>query len=494
MNKLFILVHRILGILLCLLCFSWCVSGIVLIYHGYPRVGPDQRLPRQEVLDSARLEPMQGLWKRLPEDVLGKNLTLNNPYGRPVFHYGRWRDVEDVYMDSTYALPANTYPLCEEHARLWCPNHRIERVDTMYKLDVWIPFGQLKRDLPIYAFYYDGPEHYRLYVSSRTGDILHFSSWEQRAWAWIGAIPHWLYITSIRQNMQSWDALLYWSTLISMIMCITGAVLGVRAYWLNRRKGFLHSPYKKRWFKWHHITGFFFGIFLFMWLFSAWAPMSSTFSRLFLVEKGEGKAFRAVASVGKSLSADAYRLDYRTAIATVTREHGAVKEIMWGSYQDIPLYKVRTVDSLYTIDASADTFRQFRVTEEMIYAAVEKLAGDSIRYSITKMNEYDHYYISRRKGRLPLPVYKVTMETKGNDVYYYNLESETPQHYDDNGRWRRWTFRGLHRLDFKFLLDRPVLWTVVMWTLLLGCTFVSLSGIILSVKYLIRLARRKKSY
>ncbi len=492
MIKFFIHVHRLLGVLLCILCFSWCISGIVLIYHGYPRVGPDKSLPRQEALDCAQLPSMQEVWQRLPKDVLGKNLTLNNPYGRPVFHYGRWRDIEDVYMDPAYVLPDNTYPLCEEHARLWCPDHHIVKVDTMHKLDVWIPFGQLKRDLPVYAFYYDGPEHYRLYVSSRTGDILHFSSREQRFWAWIGAIPHWLYITSIRQDMQSWNALLYWSTLVSMIMCVAGAFLGVRAYWLNRRKGLLRSPYKKQWFRWHHITGFFFGIFLFTWLFSAWAPMSSTFSSLFKQQKGKDMASRPQVSDRGALPAEAYRLDYRAAIASIAKEHGEVKEISWGNYQDIPLYKVRTVDEIYTLDASADSVCPFRITEEMVYAAAKKLAGDTVQYTISRMDEYDNYYISRRKGRLPLPAYKVTMETENNDVYYFNLESEKPQHYDDNGRWRRWAFRGLHRLDFKFLLDRPVLWTVVMWTLLLGCAFVSLSGIVLFVKYIIRLIRRPR--
>jgi len=40
----------------------------------------------------------------------------------------------------------------------------------------------------------------------------------------------------------------------------------------------------------------------------------------------------------------------------------------------------------------------------MIFAAVKRLAGDSTTYSITKMNEYDNYYISRRRP-LPLPVF-----------------------------------------------------------------------------------------
>lgn len=46
-------------------------------------------------------------------------------------------------------------------------------------------------------------------------------------------------------------------------------------------------------------------------------------------------------------------------------------------------------------------------------------------------------------------------------------------------------------LDFKFLVERPVLWTVVIWTLLLGGAVVSFTGIVLSVKYIIRLIKSR---
>lgn len=488
--KFFIQAHRILGVLCCLLCFAWCISGLVLLYHSFPRVGADVRLPRQVALDSAELLPMDLIWQRIPEQARKQNLSLNNPYGQPVFHYGYWRSANDIYMDSTYSLPEDIYPLCEQHAREWLPDRNIIRVDTMYTQDIWIPYDQLRRDLPVYAFYYDGPEDYHLYVSSRTGDVIHFSSREQRFWAWVGAIPHWLYIMPIRLNTMLWGKLLYWSSVISFIMCLTGIVVGIRAYWLNRRKGFLRSPYKKQWFKWHHITGFIFGLFLSAWLFSAWGSTTPWVADLLSKQqREEGETF--FGRMNRSLlPPETYRLDYRTAIAAITREKGAVKEIAWGRHEETPIYKIRTVDSLYTVDASADTVRPFRITEEMIYASAKRLSGDSVKYTVTKMEEYDNYYISWRKGRLPLPAYKVELETKMRDVYYYNLESDMPQHFNDANRWRRWTWRGLHFMEFKFLLDRPVVWTIVIWVLVLGCAAVSFTGIILSIKYLFRLCRR----
>ena len=157
-------------------------------------------------------------------------------------------------------------------------------------------------------------------------------------------------------------------------------------------------------------------------------------------------------------------MDYRKAITLTATPDDPVKTIEWTHYQGIPLYRLRTVSKEVTLDASTDTIRPFRITEEMILAAVKRLAGDSTTYSITKMNEYDNYYISRRRP-LPLPVYKVTFDNKAKDCYYYNLESFRPVHYDTNGRWKRWLYRGLHTLDIKFLVERPALWTVVIWTL-----------------------------
>ena len=210
------------------------------------------------------------------------------------------------------------------------------------------------------------------------------------------------------------------------------------------------------------------------------APLPS-----WLFSKQDSSGFRQSPAERQAPSPASYVLDYRKAIALTATPDDPVKTIEWTHYQGLPLYRLRTISKEVTLDASADTIRPFRITEEMIFAAVKRLAGDSTTYSITKMNEYDNYYISRRRP-LPLPVYKVTFDNEAKDCYYYNLESFRPVHYDTNGRRKRWLYRGLHTLDIKFLVERPALWTVVIWTLLLGGAIVSFTGIVLSVKYIIR--------
>lgn len=481
LTKLFIHIHRILGLILCILCFSWFISGIVMIYHSFPRVSQEDRFTRAEILDTNGLPAIQDVLFRLPAKTPIHGLSLNNPYGDPVFSIGGGRQSVELYADTNVVAPVINYALCENRAARWCADRKITRVDTLRTLDQWIPLAHYKREFPIYKFYFDGPEKYQLYVSSRTANILQFTDSDNRFWAWFGAIPHWVYFTVIRGNQNLWTQFMYWACYLGMFMCFTGFVLGIRSYWLARRKGFLRSPYKKQWFKWHHITGFFFGIFVFTWILSGYMSMAPLPSWLF--GKQDSRGFRQSPAERQAPSPADYALDYRKAIALTATSDDPVKTIEWTHYQGIPLYRLRTVSKEVTLDASTDTIRPFRITEEMILAAVKRLAGDSTTYSITKMNEYDNYYISRRRP-LPLPVYKVTFDNKAKDCYYYNLESFRPVHYDTNERWKRWLYRGLHTLDIKFLVERPALWTVVIWTLLLGGAVVSFTGIVLSVKYL----------
>lgn len=489
-TRLLIHIHRILGIILCILCFSWFISGIVMIYHSFPRVSQEERFARQQALDTASLPAMQDVLRRLPADVRPGGISLDNPEGQAVFHFGNRRKSHDLYADTNAVAPVVNYALCEWRAKNWCPNNNITRVDTLHALDQWIPLAHNKRELPVYKFFYDGPEGYQLYISSRSGNILQFTDSGKRLWAWFGAIPHWVYFTVIRENQNLWTRFMYWSCYLGMFMCFTGFVLGIRSYWLNRRKGFLRTPYKKPWFKWHHVTGFFFGIFVFTWILSGYMSMAPLPSWLFGEQKPRGMTRQGMPDKGTP-APDTYTLDYRDAIAAVSRTHGPVKQVEWTHYEGIPLYKLRTERESVTLDASVDSIRPFRITEEMVYAAIKRLTRDTVPYTVTKMEEYDNYYISRRRP-LPLPAYKVELDNEAKDCYYYNLESFQPAHYDTNGRWKRWLYRGLHTLDIKFLVERPVLWTIVIWTLLLGGAAVSFTGIVLSVKYIIRLCKRRK--
>ena len=57
------LVHRWLGMLLCAFFAMWFISGVVMMYVGYPKLTPAERLERLPTLRTAPvvLEPGQAL-------------------------------------------------------------------------------------------------------------------------------------------------------------------------------------------------------------------------------------------------------------------------------------------------------------------------------------------------------------------------------------------------------------------------------------------------
>jgi hypothetical protein len=55
LRKIAIVLHRWLGVFLCLLFAMWFLSGIVMMYWSYPEVGAPDRLERAPVLDASRI-------------------------------------------------------------------------------------------------------------------------------------------------------------------------------------------------------------------------------------------------------------------------------------------------------------------------------------------------------------------------------------------------------------------------------------------------------
>ncbi len=51
-----------------------------------------------------------------------------------------------------------------------------------------------------------------LYISSRTGTAVQLTTASQRFWNWMGAIPHWIYFTSLRERPELWTQVVVWSS------------------------------------------------------------------------------------------------------------------------------------------------------------------------------------------------------------------------------------------------------------------------------------------
>ena len=86
----------------------------------------------------------------------------------------------------------------------------------------------------------------------------------------------------------------------------------------------------------------------------------------------------------------------------------------------------------------------------------------------------DAYYFGPHEPAA-LPVYRIILDDGAR--YYLDPNSGALlRRADANGRWHRWLFGGLHRLDFTASLRSRPLWDVIMIVLLLGGLALAATG------------------
>ena len=89
----------------------------------------------------------------------------------------------------------------------------------------------------------------------------------------------------------------------------------------------------------------------------------------------------------------------------------------------------------------------------------QRIAGDQGIAEQGLLTEEDAYYYSRQRRRFEqvvLPVYRVILKDEEQTRYYLDPNTGALlQRADATGRWRRWLFSGLHRLDFTETVEEP---------------------------------------
>ena len=128
----------------------------------------------------------------------------------------------------------------------------------------------------------------------------------------MGAIPHWVYFTILRQDKDLWVKSVVILSALGILMTVSGIWVGIDAYLQRyRRQKKLASPYKKKWYWWHHVTGVLFGIFVLTWIFSGMMSLVDTPSWLGRT-RNESSVDRVLSH--RNVSSLNYKLDYRTVV------------------------------------------------------------------------------------------------------------------------------------------------------------------------------------
>jgi len=454
----------------------WFVSGLVLIYHSFPNVDKSQLYEKKEALPSS-LPAIQEIISRLPEDDQNiRSLQVRNFQDQTLFTLKTKENTYTFCIDTLHIPRSVTWETVQQVAHHWVDAPAL-RVDTLYERDIWIMYTRYIRELPIYKFYFDDDEKHQLYISSKTGEVQQFTTANERFWAWAGSIPHKFYFPFLRKNTDLWINVLTVSGVIGLIASLTGLFVGIyvlrQRYKQHQR---LESPYRKQWYKWHHITGIFFGIFLATWAFSG-AMSMQRIPQWVIKTHGEYRVTESQLR-GKRLPLSAYKLDYRQ----IRDVYPDVKEVEWSWFRDVPVYNLIVGNHTLTIDASTSIIKELFLPESQVEKSIISVHGEDACFKMSLIDKYEEYYLAR-KDSLPLPAYKVEVENADKSLYYIDPKTGDFKYLNRSRKAKKWIFSGLHYLHIQWLWERPVLWTIVIWVLCTGGAIVSLTGSWLGLRY-----------
>lgn len=485
-RTLMIKTHRVLGTLVSIFFVAWFLSAFVMIYHGFPKFSSDEAhrlypsLPNFSPSDSL-LAGMEAMRSHSPE---GKPSSLSLSYNPVVGHHlatsGGGEEHWFTLEGKAITPEAPTVEVCHRVAAFW--SDKIERIDTLTTLDQWTPFSRLREDLPFYRLNLS-QQGREVYLSGRDGHIITEHTRSERVWAWLGAIPHWVYFTWIRENRDLWQNLIIFLSALGSLMTLTGLYIGIDVFVRTRKsKHGMHSPYKRRSYRWHHIMGTLGGIFILAWVFSGLMSLADVPESV----NGSPKQNAREALGEQALPLGSYPKNLINQILS----RGDVRSLRWSSVGNIPT--IKATDSLgQTIcyDARTDLPTPLNLEHSQLEQLIGHIYTDHT-WQIDRLEEYDGYYISRN-GSLPLPVWRIQIEAEDNPYIYVHSQSGMVRTLDRRDRWQMWVYNKPHSLKFTWLVDKPILWQIVCWVLLLVGTVVSVTGVILGVRYLRRSLKPK---
>lgn len=463
--------HRYLGVAVGLVMLVWCLSGFVMMYHGYPRLAEADRLRGLEPLrfgppcDPARL----GLASGIP--VADASVEMLG--GRPILSL-RFEHGAPVRLDLHTCARAGPVSALEAEAvaALFTAAHGWPgalRDQGVIASDQWTVNGASHRG-PVRRLSLDDPAHTDVYVAVRTGEIAQRTTRKDRVLGWLGAVPHWLYPTLLRRNGELWSQVVIWTSLVGVFLTATGLVVGITR--LRRYKSGRWSPYRG-WFLWHHVTGLVFGVLTLTWVASGLLTMSP-WGWLESPAYGEWRARLAGPVAGEELA--------RFLRAVEARAGGAVR------YELAPLRDrfamlARTAEGDATrLDAGGEEAPLARSELTRAVAAVAPAPFDTVLLR----REDAFLYAGYDQPPPPLPALRVTLHDRERTALYLDATSgRLLRAVDRAERLGRWTRTALHDWDFPALRTRP-LWDGVVLLLLAGVTATCGTGAWLSIRRVTR--------
>jgi hypothetical protein len=503
LKKSLIFTHRWLGVSLCALFLLWFISGIVVMYSDFPSVSAEDRLERSPSLDGSKIRASPAeAFAILKTQQQPREVRLNTFDGRPVYRFRIGHREQVVYADTGVEQVLVSPEMMRRIAMTWTGQRgNVVKVESLEEVDQWTVQGGIRNVRPVWK--YSWPNGEQVYISGVSGEVVQYTTTSSRVWAYLGAIPHWLYFTPLRKHHLEWSQFVIWSSALGTVSVILGIAVGVWMYSPLKCYRFSGAPtsipYRGQ-KRWHMILGLIFGLTAGTWVFSGFLSMDPFPTRTDPAGEstvGNGKGGAGDGGNIPDALRGTFQLDSfdakppERALAQIGDLN--VKEIEFGSFAGQPVY-LAALGRAETriIPVHGEPMTEF--DKDRIIEIINHAAGSDQLAELRLMKEYDAYYLDRRHKR-PLPVILVRLRDAANTRYYINPKTAGVAGYYNSSRWMaRWLYHGLHSLDFPWLYKYRPLWDIIVISLMIGGSALCITSLTLAWRVVRRKATRAVVY
>lgn len=462
-RRLLFLTHRWLGIGACLLALLWFGSGVVMMYVPYPSLTAAERWAGSAPIDWARVrvQPRAALRAAQVPGVPAQ-LRLEMQGDRPVWRIQR-ADRRRATVSAETGLPMPAVDATEATAiAARFARQRPTAIDRIER-DQWTVAQGFDPARPLWRVRLGDAAGTELYVSARTGELVQQTNRWERGWNWVGAIPHWLYLTVLRQDGSVWRQLVMWTSGPATIMGITGLWIGILRFRPRRARVI---PYRG-WMRWHHLTGLVGGLTMITWMASGWLSVHP---------------FGWFAQGGDPIVEDRYRSAGATfppiSLTTLAASAADAREVRFAHLGGRPVARLYGgVGGAALVDPQTGA-RLDLDSAQLLTLARRAMPGARIA-GIAHLTAPDIYWYGHWSER-PLPVWRVRFaDAAGTWLYIDARTGELLSQSTSSGRVYRWLFNLVHDFDLPVLLAARWLRDPLMWLLLALGTAMSASGVVI---------------
>jgi len=478
-----ILVHRWTGVAACVLMALWFASGMTMLFVGYPKLLPAERLAGLPALaaQDCCVAP-----DALPGVADARKLVLTSVRGRP--HYVMTTPAGVAAFDAATGRREGALDAAGALAagRSFLPGATARDAGSVVE-DRWTHARALDPHRPLHVVEMDDAAATRLYVSSATGQVMLDATRGERAWNYVGAWLHWLYMFRDQPRDPVWSWTVIVLSAVGTVSALAGALNGIwRWRFAGRYKGGAKTPFRDFSMRWHHVLGMVFGLVLLAWIFSGLMSMNP-FGVFDARLKPDMAAYAGGTPGTRRLAVDPAR-----ALALLHDDGFAARELEWRVLAGEPYLLARdgTDRTRLVVADGAGVAVLARWPEARLLAAGTRLLPAAVQ-ARARVTSYDAYYYRRQAQSMygdderRLPALRLDFADAGITWAYLDpYTGDVVASMDRAQRTGRWLFNLLHSWDLPPMLAAGWLREAVLLVLGIGGLLFSATAVVIGVRRL----------